>query len=145
RYPFFVASAINVVALFGRLRILVAPEYERLFAARSLSAAPISETISANWRTICIAAFAPLASFAMFHMVTVFPLTCSPRFTHDHPAQFLLIEAGAAAVGVLALVYSGRLADRFGRRTVLAASAGAIAVFSGFAPQLLAGGEVGEI
>ncbi|HEX4376774.1 MAG TPA: MFS transporter, partial [Steroidobacteraceae bacterium] len=31
RYPFFVAFAINVVALFARLRIVVAPEYEHLF------------------------------------------------------------------------------------------------------------------
>lgn len=145
RYPFFVAFAINVVALFARLRIVVTPEYERLFEERSLKAAPISETLSHNWKTIWLAAFAPLASFAMFHMVTVFPLSWVFLFTEDNPAQFLLIEAGAAAVGVAAIVYSGHLADRFGRRTVLAASAAAIAVFSGFAPQLLAGGELGEI
>lgn len=37
------------------------------------------------------------------------------------------------------------LADRFGRRQLLGASAAVIAVFSGFAPQLLALGEAGEI
>jgi MFS family permease len=46
---------------------------------------------------------------------------------------------------VLAVVASGLLADRFGRRSVLGASAAGIAVFSGFAPQLLDGGETGEV
>src|SRR3546814_6851539 len=36
------------------------------------------------------------------------------------------------------------LADRVGRRTMLAVTAAAIAAFSGFAPQLLGAGEVGE-
>ena len=39
----------------------------------------------------------------------------------------------------------GFLADRYGRRTVLAATAMGIAAFSGFAPQLLDGGPVGEL
>ena len=43
-----------------------------------------------------------------------------------------------------AIVASGILADRIGRRALLAGCAVAIAVFSGFAPQLLNGGIVGE-
>jgi MFS family permease len=89
-------------------------------------------------------AFAPLASFAMFHMVTVFPLSWVFLFTDESPVRFLVIEAVAAAVGVGAIVASGILADRFGRRTVLGATAAAIAAFSGFAPQLLDAGEIGE-
>jgi MFS family permease len=89
-------------------------------------------------------AFAPLASFAMFHMVTVFPLSWVFLFTSDSPLRFLVIEAVAAGFGLAAIVASGYLADRFGRRTVLGASAAAIAVFSGFAPQLLDAGAVGE-
>lgn len=144
RYPFFVAFAINVVALFARLRIVVTPEYARLFETRELQPAPITETLSSSWRTIAIGAFAPLASFAMFHMVTVFPLSWVFLYTEESPARFLLIEAVAAALGIGAIIASGYLADRFGRRTVLGASAAAIAVFSGFAPQLLAGGAAGE-
>ena len=33
------------------------------------------ETVSREWRTVAIGVFAPLASFALFHMVTVFPLS----------------------------------------------------------------------
>jgi MFS family permease len=144
RYPFFVAFAINVVALFARLRIVVTPEYDTLFERRELQPAPLLETARTEWRTITLGAFAPLASFAMFHMVTVFPLSWVFLFTDDSPTRFLAIEAIAACFGIGAIVASGYLADRFGRRTVLGASAAAIAVFSGFAPQLLDAGETGE-
>ena len=145
RYPFFVAFAINVVALFARLRIVVTPEYENMFEGKGLGAAPVTRTVRSAWRVIIAGAFAPLASFALFHMVTVFPLSWVFLFTADSPAHFLLIEAAAGAVGVLAIVASGILADRVGRRTLLGVSALAIAIFSGFAPQLLAAGETGEM
>lgn len=101
RYPFFVAFAINVVALFARLRIVVTPEYARLFEDRALQPAPIAETVRADWRIIVMGAFAPLASFAMFHMVTVFPLSWVFLYTENSPVDFLVIEAAAAVVGTL--------------------------------------------
>ena len=144
RYPFFVAFAINVVALFARLRIVVTPEYTGLFESQTLQPEPVLSTVRSEWRLIVLGAFAPLASFAMFHMVTVYPLSWVFLFTDESPVRFLLIEAGAAALGVLAILMSGRLADAYGRRTVLAATAVAIAAFSGFAPQLLDAGSAGE-
>jgi MFS family permease len=145
RYPFFVAFAINVVALFARLRIVVTPEYTKSFETRELQPAPIVDTLRNGGRNIVIGAFAPLASFALFHMVTVFPLSWVFLYTQEGPARFLMIEAVGAAFGVAAIVASGWLADRVGRRTLLASTAAAIAAFSGFAPQLLAGGEIGEV
>ncbi|HEX7855718.1 MAG TPA: MFS transporter [Sphingobium sp.] len=145
RYPFFVAFAINVVALFARLRIVVTPEYAEMFESGELEPSAVVPTVKAEWKVIWAGSFAPLCSFAMFHMVTVFPLSWVFLFTEESPVRFLLIEVVAAIVGIGALIASGSLADRFGRRQVLAASAAAIAVFSGFAPQLLDAGEVGEI
>ncbi|TCM19747.1 putative MFS family arabinose efflux permease [Novosphingobium sp. PhB165] len=145
RYPFFVAFAINVVALFARLRIVVTDEFENLFTTRDLQAVSVSSTISTQWRTIVIGAFAPLASFALFHMDTVFPLSWVFLFTNDSPTGFLLIEAMAAGFGVLAIVASGVIADKYGRRNLLGTCAVGIAVFSGFAPQLLDAGPLGEI
>jgi MFS family permease len=144
RYPFFVAFAINVVALFARLRIVVTPEYSQLFESRDLEPEPVVKTLQAEGRNVVVGTFAPLASFALFHMVTVFPLSWVFLFTKDAPGRFLIIEMVAAAFGVAAIVASGPIADRVGRRTLLGASAAAIAAFSGFAPQLLDGGDVGE-
>jgi MFS family permease len=52
-----------------------------------------------------------------------------------------MIGAGLAAIGIVA---SGSIADRVGRRTTLGTLAVAIAVFSGFAPTLLSGGNLGQ-
>ena len=145
RFPFFVAFAINVVALFARLRIVVTPEFQTLFETRDLQPERASVTLRTEWKTILIGALAPLASFALFHMVTVFPLSWVFLFTREEPTRFLVIEAAAAALGVAAIVVSGKLADRIGRRRLLGYCAATIAVFSGFAPQLLDLGQGGEI
>lgn len=145
RYPFFVAFALNVVALFARLRIVVTPEYDDMFKSRELTPSRVTATLKAQWRNILIGAFASLASFALFHMVTVFPLSWVAIYTKDDLTRFLLIEMACAVVGVGAIVASGLLADRIGRRSLLGYTAAAIAAFSGFAPQFLAAGPGGEV
>lgn len=144
RYPFFVALAINVVALFARLRIVATPEFKRLFDNRELQPSPPFETLFAEWRVILLGAFAPLASFALFHLVAVFPLSYVELFKGAEPVRFLIIEGVGALICVLAMLGSGLLADRVGRRAVLGVSAALIGAYSGFAPQLLGAGQIGE-
>jgi MFS family permease len=144
RYPFFVAFAINVVALFARLRIVSTSEYTRLFENRELQPARVRDTLRAEGGNVLTGAFAPLASFALFHMVTVFPLSWVFLFTSEGIARFLVIETISAFFGLAAIVASGVIADRIGRKSLLMGSALAIAAFSGFAPQLLDAGPVGE-
>ncbi len=143
RYPFFVAFALNVVALFARLRIVVTPEYAAQFENLELQPTRVRQTLRSDGLNIVVGAFAPLASFALFHMVTVFPLSWVVLFTRETAEKFLLVEIVGAVVGLLAVVASGIIADRVGRRSLLGFSAAAIAVYSGFAPQLLNTGELG--
>ena len=144
RYPFFVALAINVVALFARLRLVATPEFQRLFESQELQPSPPFATLFAQWRTIALGALAPLASFALFHLVTVFPLSWVTLIAREAPVRFLLIEAVGAVVGLLAVLASGLIADRVGRRPLLGISAVLIGAYSGFAPQLLNAGSIGE-
>jgi MFS family permease len=144
RYPFFVALAINVVALFARLRLVATEDFRRLFESQDLQPSPPFATLFAQWRTIALGALAPLASFALFHLVTVFPLSWVTLFAKETAVRFLLIEAAGAVVGLLAVLASGVIADRVGRRPLLGISAILIGAYSGFAPQLLNAGGVGE-
>jgi MFS family permease len=144
RYPFFVAFAINVVALFARLRLVATPEFEHLFESRELQPAPFWETVRLEGRTIALGSFAPLASFALFHLVTVFPLSWVTLYSGEAAERFLVIEIIGAVACVLSMLASGFIADRVGRRAVLGVSAGLIAAYSGFAPQLLGAGGFGE-
>jgi len=144
RYTFYVAFAINVVALFARLRLVATDEYTQLLDAHALEPTDVVELARSQWFTLIVGAFAALASYALFHLVTVFPLSWITLYTHQSISEFLVVQvigAGFAAFGILG---SGLLADKIGRRSTLGAFAIMIAVFSGFAPTLLDGGTLGQ-
>jgi MFS family permease len=144
RYPFYVAFAINVVALFARLRLVAATEYSKQLDERELEPTGIVEISRAQGANILIGAFAALASYALFHIVTIFPLSWITLYSEQSVSQFLVIQAIGACLAALAMVASGKIADRIGRRRTLGSLAVAIAVFSGFAPTLLDGGNIGQ-
>ena len=144
RYPFYVAFAINVVALFARLRLVATNEYARLLAERELEPTNVVEMVRAQGSTLVIGAFAALASYALFHLVTVFPLSWIRLYSTQSISEFLVVQMVGAALGTVGIIASGKIADRFGRRRTLATVAVLIAVFSGFAPTLLGGGRLGQ-
>ena len=130
RYPFFVALTINVVALFARLRMVATPEFAQLMETRELVPVPVVELIRAHGRTLILGAFVPLASFALFHLVTIFPVSWINLFTDRSVSEFLLVQAAGGVVGAGAIVTSGLIADQIGRRNTLLLSGGMIALFS---------------
>ncbi len=144
RYPFFAAFAINVVALFARLRLVLTHEYERELGEHELEPTDVVELFSAKGRHVIIGAAAALASYALFHIVTIFPLSWILLFSDQSVNEFLSVQILGAFLAAGAIVISGLIADRFGRTRTLAALAAAIAMFSGFAPTLLGSGTVGQ-
>jgi MFS family permease len=144
RYPFFVAFAINVVALFARLRLVSTPEYVRLLDERELEPTGVVELTKTQGSNIVIGALAALASYALFHLVTVFPLSWISLYDTRTPADFLKLQMGGAALAIIGTLLSGLIADKFGRRTTLGTLAVLIAVFSAFIPMLLDGGTAGQ-
>jgi MFS family permease len=144
RYPFFVAFAINVVALFARLRLVSTPEYVHLLDENELEPTGVIELTRTQGGNIVIGALAALASYALFHLVTVFPLSWISLYDTRTPADFLILQMGGACVAIVGTLLSGLVADKFGRRTTLGTLAVLIAVFSAFIPTLLNGGAGGQ-
>ena len=144
RYPFFVAFAINVVALFARLRIVASSEFGAAMDARELQARPVFEMLSKHAIDVVLGAFVPLATFAMFHLVTIFPLCWVTLRGGQSASQFLWVQVAGAAVGLIGIILSGVFADKIGRRSQLMVGAFLIAVFSFTAPFLLDAGDKGQ-
>lgn len=144
RYAFFVAFAINVVALFARLRLIVGQSYTQLLQERELQPVAVSRVMGEEGRNVVLGAFAALASFALFHLVTVFPLSWIALHDHQPVTEVLGVQILGALLAAEAVVLSGWLADRVGRRNLLGTMAVLIGVFSLFAPWLLAGGATGN-
>jgi MFS family permease len=140
RYPFFCACAINVVALFARLRLVVADEYAQLFSDRELEPNRVGELLATQAYNVILGAFGALASYALFHVVTVFPLSWIVLFSERSVTEFLAVQTVAAILGTCGVIASGVIADRIGRTKTLALSAALIAIFSGFSLTLAHGG-----
>lgn len=144
RFPFFTAFTINVVALFARLRLVVTHEYEKRMEEHELDPAYLRELLPAQGHHIVIGAFAALASYALFHLVTVFPLSWVALYEDGGVVDFMKMELLGAAFAAVAMLLSGAVADRIGRRNFLGLLAIAIGVFSLFAPLMLGGGKPGQ-
>jgi len=144
RYPFYVAFAINVVALFARLRLVSTDEYTHLLEDRELQPVNVLELLKNQGRNVIIGALAALASYALFHLVTVFPLSWITLYSNRNLSEFLYIQAGFGILMAGSIVLSGVIADKIGRRNTLGTLAVLIGLFSAFVPTLLKAGEAGE-
>ncbi|PUA18315.1 MFS transporter [Glaciimonas sp. PCH181] len=144
RYPFYCAFAINVVALFARLRLVSTKEYAHLLDEKELEPTNVAEMTKSQGSNVLIGALAALASYALFHLVTVFPLSWITLYSTRSLSGFLVLQVIGAALMAVGVISSGLIADRFGRRTTLGALALLIAVLSGFVPTLMDGGELGQ-
>ncbi len=139
RYPFFVAFAINVVALFARLRLVLTEEYTQLLEEGELEPISTTQMVREQGYNLFLGAFAALASYALFHLVTVFPLSWIAVSATQQISDVLIVQIIGAGVGILGTIASGWIADRIGRRTTLGLLAALIGVFALFTPWLLGG------
>ncbi|MEG2974647.1 MAG: MFS transporter [Comamonas sp.] len=144
RYPFCVAFAINVVALFARLRLVVGQSFVQMLQERDLEPISVTSLMRDEGRNVFIGAFAALASFALFHLVTVFPLSWISLYSHQSVIDVLIVQIIGAVLAAGAIMLSGWLADRVGRRNTLGTMACLIGIFSFLAPWLLGSGTVGN-
>ncbi|CAO3424339.1 MFS transporter [Azospirillum doebereinerae] len=147
RYPFFCAFTINVVALFARLRLVATEEFSQLLERRRLEPSPVLPLIRSHAGTLLVGALVPLASFALFHLVTVFPISWITLFTQRSVGEFLMIQCSGAFICAGAVVASGLIADQIGRRRLLMIAAGLIAVFaigSTIAPLIIEENAIGQ-
>jgi MFS family permease len=144
RYPFFVAFAINVVALFARLRLVVAEDFSRMLEKSELEPTNAKELINAQSGNILIGAFSSLATYALFHLVTVFPLSWVPLGMVETESQVLTVQLAGAVLAIVSIIASGFIADRIGRTKTLSGVAVLIGLFSLIVPSLLNGGAAAQ-
>ncbi|PIL22019.1 hypothetical protein P775_01595 [Puniceibacterium antarcticum] len=120
RFAFFAVMAVNVVSLFARLRLLTTNfgSDEKTM----MKSAPLGFLLQTEWRTILLSAFLPLSSYALLHMLTVFPISYTLLFTDNAIDRIILWQLVGGALAVGTVILSGVLADRYTKRAVLLGS-----------------------
>ena len=147
RFPFYCAFTINVVALFARLRLVATDEFARMMDTDKLSPVPVSELFRSHVKEVLLGAFVPLAAFALFHLVTIFPIAWLSLNTDRSTGEFLMVQFSGAIICIGAVAASGLIADQIGRRSTLIMSAGLIGLFamgSILAPLLFGESAIGQ-
>ena len=123
---------------------MVGQSYADALQARELEPVSVTEVMSNQGTSVFLGAFAALASLALFHLVTVFPLSWISMYSEQSMVDVLNVQMVGAVFAAGAIVISGTLADKVGRRNLLGTMAVLIGVFSLAAPFLLKAGSTGN-
>ncbi|MEM1287478.1 MAG: MFS transporter [Pseudomonadota bacterium] len=120
RFAFFGVLAVNVVSLFARIRLMTADFGGDEMDQTATQTTPLVPLIKHQWKPILLSTMLPLASYALFHMVTVFPVAYAYLYIGHDIHLILLWQLIGATLAIGSVVASGILADRIGRYPTLA-------------------------
>ncbi|MGW5641561.1 MFS transporter [Saccharopolyspora sp. NPDC003752] len=123
RVPFLASGILVLIGLWIRVQVHESPIFEEAGGRHEQSRVPLLVVVTEHWRTVAIAVGSRIGSDVTFYVFNVFVLVYGT--TQLGASRQLLLNAvllGAAAQA-LAIPVWGHLADRLGRRPVLAIGA----------------------
>ena len=136
RIPFLLSALLVVVGLYVRLSLHETPVFAEAMARREKLRLPMVETFGKHGKAVLLGALSMVVCYALFYISTVFSLSYGVKNLGYSRQECLGLLCVAVLFMALATPLSAWLADRFGRKPVLAASAIA-ALLSGFAMEPL--------
>ncbi|WP_208024392.1 MFS transporter [Amycolatopsis pithecellobii] len=129
RIPFLVVAPITLVCTFFRLRLEDSPEFLEM-AAQQVAKSPLRQVVSQHPMKVAQAALLTLATFGTSTLaLTYFPtFFIKGRGISAQPFYWMMAVVISLALLVFPLI--GSLTDRFGRKRVMLAGYGGLAVLA---------------
>ena len=131
RIPFLLSAVLIAVGIVIRMKIDESPEFEELRDNGEVSKNPIAEVLRDDWRNVLRAFCLRVAETAGYAVAVTFML--SYLAMGDEPlaekAVTLTALMTAAAVGIFATLFYGRVSDRVGRRPLYLVGSSIIIAF----------------
>ena len=128
RFPFVGSFVLVLIGLYIRLRITETPAFKAI-ADQSTAVrrrAPLAELLQKQPRELLLTGGLLAVTFALFYVATAYLTSygTSAQGAGLSRQTVLVMGMGAALVLIAATVASGRLSDKYGRRTVIMVSFG---------------------
>ena len=145
RVPFLASAALVAIGLYVRVALEETPAFKAAMALDKRIAVPLRAVLRDHWRPLIQGSLAIVVCYALFYIATVYMLGYGVRSLGI--ARISLLEMLCVAVVFMAVAtpVSAALADRFGRRPVLLASAVVAGAVGLMMPSLLAQGTGGVL
>lgn len=128
RYPMYVAFAINVVALFARLRIVGSSEFVEATKDFQLDPKPISRID--NWGAVWTGAIVPFAGIATLVLITFYPLARAAARDSAAIGTTFVYEIIGVAAGIASIFAGANLSKHAGALRVVRIGGAVTVVFA---------------
>ena len=120
RVPFLLSAVLVGLGLYVRLSLTETPVFAKALAEDRTARVPVAEVFRGSWRTVVLGALSVVLTYVLFYLTTTWSLSYGTKGLGYSRHTFLLMLCGAVVFMALATPLSGVLADRYGRRPVLA-------------------------
>ena len=124
RLPFLVSLLMVAIGLYVRLKLDETPVFARAMARGEKLKMPLMEVLRNNPKELVLGTFIMLATYGLFYLMTTWILSyaigkTSTGFLGISYRSFLVLQLISVLFFAGMIPVSGRLADSYGRRTVL--------------------------
>ncbi|MDO5863304.1 MULTISPECIES: MFS transporter [Paenarthrobacter] len=119
RIPFVAAIPLLAISLWIRSRLSESPEFEALMESGETEHAPIRGVLKNSWRQILVGMCSALLGIGGFYLITSFVVFYGTKVLKMPSELLLLGTLLAAALEIGALVWAGRLGEKFGASKVI--------------------------
>ncbi|GAA3707937.1 MFS transporter [Streptomyces tremellae] len=125
RLPFLLALPLGVVGLVVRRLADESPEFTEAEEEGEVTVSPLREAFTSPGilRAMGMCVVLPLLNSSGYFVLFIYMPSFMKDEMHFSATEGLLVTAVMLAVGTFAVLYAGRLSDRFGRRKLLSTSA----------------------
>lgn len=119
RIPFIASALLVWVGLYVRLKLSETPDFMKIIEKNARVKVPIADVFVKHTKAITWGTLATVTTFLLFYLMTVFTLSWGTAVFHYSRTGFLIAQMAAICFFGLAIPVSAKLADRYGRNTVL--------------------------
>ena len=119
RVPFVASTALVLVGLYVRLKLVETPEFERSVAQGEQVRVPFLTIASRYPRELLLGMFASATTYLIFYLMAVFALNWATSALEFTRGEYLIMQMVGVLFFGLTIPISAIIADRIGGRTML--------------------------